>query len=122
MGPKAARRAAVISAALAQKSVHWFADDYELVEGEWSIDADVNGDSGRAELNWRAEGDGGEYQLVYVKGMYYVRGDSESLRWFLNLTKAEAARYAGRWISTLNGKRLMFGLTDGLTLPSVARE
>lgn len=123
MSPKAERRAAIIAAALAQKSVHWTVDDYELNDGEWKVSADVNSDSGTARVNWREGGEGGWYRLVHVNRMFYVRtGDAGSLRQAFNLTKAQATRYAGRWISTPNGTGLTFWLGDGLTLPVIVRE
>jgi len=116
-------RARIIAAALAQKSVHWTAEDYELVDHDIQISADVNADSGTARVSWNFGGDGGgEYRLVRVNGTFYVNGDSESLDWLFNLTNAQATRYAGRWISTPNRVGLTFGLGEGLTLSAIVRE
>ncbi len=122
--PKAVRRAATIAAALAQKSVHWTADDYELTDHETRISADVNADSGTAWVMWQVTDgdDGGRYHLMRVNRMFYVNGDSTSLQWLFNLKKAQATRYAGRWISTRNGEGLTVGVAAGLTLPSIVRE
>ena len=122
--PKAVLPAYVV-AALAQKSVHWWAEDREVGgDHDFDITADLNADSGWAWVSWGYDDDSteGAYRLVQVNRMYYVRGDSVSLRHFFGLTKAQARRYAGRWISTPKSKGLTLGMTDGLTLPSIVGE
>jgi hypothetical protein len=123
--PKAARRAAIIAAALAQKSVHWTADDYELGgDHETQISADVSAGSGAAWVTWQVDAgsDGGKYHVMRVNRIFYVNGDSSSLRELFDLKSAQATRYAGRWISTRNGEGVTLYVADGLTLPSIVRE
>jgi hypothetical protein len=113
---------AIVAAALAQHSVHWTADDTEDSEGTKHWTADVNADSGMARVSWYFEESGGKLHLVYVNKIFYVRGDSDSLEFFLALTNAQARRYAGRWISTSNGGDLLIQPVNGLTLSAAVRE
>ena len=103
-----------------RRSVHWTeAIGLDLVGGVVST-ADVNADSGTEQVSintlpWT----GGKVRILLVNDVAYVKGNPWGLRYRLNLTKAQAKRYAGQWISLPRGDRLSAGVADGLTLASI---
>lgn len=98
-----ALRARILAAALAQKSVHYA--DSESTQGDWPSQtvSDVSADSGRQQITITGTGVREKVDLRLVNGVIYVRGDSGGLQYILNLTEAQADKYAGRWISIPKG-------------------
>ena len=84
----------------------------------WTGDAAA--DSGRARVTLPSGS--GRAQLLLVDDYVYARGDPAGLRYELNLTKAQAKTYAGRWISFPKSDSLYTEIDTGLTLASIVHD
>lgn len=111
-------RDSIVTAALAQKSVHWTLSVANL----WSTarTADVSAGSAAEQVTFDRTGRLGKAKILRVGGTEYVKGDTAGLEDDLDLTPAQARRYAGLWISIPRGDASY--TTYGLTLNSVVHE
>lgn len=130
---------AIDAKALAQGSVHWTdagsVDDYSAQE-KWRSTSDVTTNSGvqritisrfrspmaehlrptgRAGLP--AKGDAARVEIRLVGDALYLKGNVAALEWMaLDLSHAQAMRYAGRWISLPKWRDPLGRVAEDLTL------
>jgi hypothetical protein len=115
--PKAVR-ASIVSAALSQHSVRWKEHDTlgrALIEST----ADVTSNSGYQALVIELDSKLGTINIVYSKHVAYVKGDAFGLEMNIGLTKAQATKYAGKWISITKGDKFYAPTASGLTVASI---
>jgi hypothetical protein len=113
----------VVATALAQKSVHMTASDSLPCSARWTSDLEAGSGTERLTTT-RCNGHkgGGTAQLVLVDGVVYVRGNPAGLEYTLIYpTKAQARRYAGRWISIPKSSPVGDQMAGILTLRSMVR-
>jgi hypothetical protein len=111
--------AAIVAAALSQKSVHWTEVDSDG-SARWT--SDVAADSGTQRVIFDLAGmptPDGKAQVVLVGDVAYVRGDPVGLEQMLYLTPTKARKYAAGWISIPKGSGPYSRLVEGLTLASI---
>jgi len=120
----------VVAAALAQHSVRWTAINVVAMISDYETTTDVTADSGVqtiAYLDNRTNKFDTLVHLRLVNHTVYIRGDADGLLQTLNdqqdgpvnLTDAQARRYAGQWISIPQGDKLYAQTAEGLTLASI---
>jgi len=116
--------ASIVAAALAQKSVRYTETIGLDLLGGITYVTDVSRDSGMKRLG---SYDGGRAEIRLVDCTVYIKGNRAALMGVLalgdlGLTRAQAKRYAGRWISIPRGDHLYARMADGLTLASLVHE
>ena len=111
--------ASVVAAARAQTSVHWTSTNYGEFAGIWTETADVGKNSGSER---EVSSVFGTVRIRFAQGTVYVRGSVRQLREMAGLSRAEARRYAGRWISIPRGDHWYGAIADGLTLASIIHD
>jgi len=125
-----AGRASIVAAALAQKSVHWTAINVVAMISAYKTTTDVTTNSGVQTIAYFDNRTSNYDTLVHlrlVNHTVYIRGSAESLLQTLNdqqdgpvnLTNAQARRYAGQWISIPQGDKLYAQTAEGMTLASI---
>jgi hypothetical protein len=111
-------RASIVAAGLAQKSVHWA--EHDLVGNALiKSSADVSANSGTQRVTVKVGKETGTIHIVFVSDTAYVEGDAFGLVANLNLTKAQAKQYAGKWISIPDGDKAYRAVSGGLTVASI---
>ena len=114
--------ASIVAAGLAQKSVHLSESFAADLYGTDHRTFDVSADSGTELINYY----GAKLRMLLVDHTVYVRADSGLLYGTpytgLDLTEAQAKRYAGKWISIAKGDKDYTGLAAGLTLTSILHD
>lgn len=110
--------ASIVTAALAQKSVHWTGTDARDLYGTGHSATDVNGNSGAERLTYY----GKVIRFLLVHHTVYVKGARILLEDKLHLTEAQAKHFAKRWISIPRGDKLYAQLSSGLTLASIVHD
>jgi hypothetical protein len=115
--------ASVVAAGLAQKSVRLTESYAADLYGTDHTTLDATADSGSELFDYY----GAKMRVLLVDHTVYVQTGADLLDGEtmaspgLNLTKAQAKRYAGKWISIPEGDKLYAGLAGDLTLASVVK-
>jgi hypothetical protein len=94
--PKALR-ASIFAAAGTRHSVHYVTVSVGPVRTR--MVADVAADRGIQRIAFTKSGRTGHVTVIVVGKIAYVRGDAFALHNYMEFTKAQSSRYAGRWIS-----------------------
>lgn len=116
-------RASIIAAALAQKSVRWTETDRPQTSAATRFVADVTADSGTERVTFAPGTSSAATTAILLVGhTVYVEGDVAGLENALQLSEAQATKYAGSWISIPKGDTLYPGTAGGLTLGSIVRD
>jgi hypothetical protein len=90
--------AASLAAARAEHSVHYVST---LASSSVSVSfvGDAATDRGSQRITFRKSGRSGLVTVLVVADTAYIRGDAFTLAGYMGFRPAQAARYAGRWIS-----------------------
>jgi hypothetical protein len=113
-----ALRDSILAAARGEHSVHWEGDD--IIGGaRLSTGADVNASEGVQQLTLYLGKTKAHVTIRVIDRTAYVKGDALGLRLNLNLTSAQASKYAGQWISIPKTDKLYAGTAQADTLGSL---
>src|SRR5215470_4901373 len=93
--PKALR-AAILDAARSRHSVHYVLTS--VGPAQTRMVADVGADRGVQRIAFTKAGKTGQVTVIVVNRTAYVRGDAFTLHNYMEFTKQQSTRYAGRWI------------------------
>ena len=99
-----ALRASILGAAKAQHSVHYATREI-LGNLQLTLTGDVAATAGRQHVVFQAGMHTGQITIRAVDQTAYVEGDANGLQLLQQLTKSQASKYAGRWISIPKGDR-----------------
>jgi hypothetical protein len=99
-----ALRSSILGAAKAQHSVHYATREI-LGNLQLTLTGDVAATDGRQHVVFKAGTHTGHITIRVVDQTAYVEGDVNGLQLLQQLTKAQAAKYAGQWISIPKGDR-----------------
>jgi hypothetical protein len=97
-----ALRASILGAAKAQHSVH-YATREVLGNLRLTLTGDVAVTAGRQHVVFEVGTQTGHITIRVLARTAYVQGDANGLQLLQQLTKAQASKYAGRWISIPKG-------------------
>jgi uncharacterized protein YfiM (DUF2279 family) len=113
-----ALRSAILAAGGTQHSVH-----YVSVQTHRSVRirmvSDVSETEGTQRISFVHSSQSGQMTVLVRNRTAYVRGDTFTLENYMGLTKAEAKRYGGQWISIPHTTSGYADVAAGVTLPSV---
>lgn len=110
-------RAAIFAAARKQHSVHYVEQGAASVLRQTMV-SDVAKTRGIQRISFTLQGKKGQFTVIVVNRIAYLRGNSLALHGYLGFTSAQAATYHGRWISIPPGNRRYEDLAASVTLPS----
>jgi hypothetical protein len=116
LSPKALR-ASIVDAAKAQQSVHYVQKNI-LGNALLTLTGDVATDHGIQHVKLVAGKQTGRITIYVVDQTAYVQGNAFGLHALQGLTKTQAAKYAGQWISIPKGDKLYAGTAAAVTLGS----
>jgi hypothetical protein len=113
-----ALRASIFAAARKQHSVHYV--ERGLAPGvlRQTMVGDVAGTRGSQRITFTLQGKSGQFTVLVVGRIVYLRGSTYALDGYLGFTAAQAALYQGRWISVPPGDSKYAALAASVTLPS----
>ncbi|HEY3550993.1 MAG TPA: hypothetical protein VGK69_08070 [Gaiellaceae bacterium] len=114
--PKALRTA-IFAAARKEHSVHYVEHGAASVLRQTMV-SDVAKTRGIQKITFTLQGEKGQFTVIVVNRIAYLRGNSLALHGYLGFTSAQAARYHGRWISIPLGNGRYEDLAASVTLPS----
>lgn len=118
--PKALRTA-IFAAARKQHAVHYV--EIGAAQGlRQTIVGDVAATRGRQTFTFTLQGRVGQFTVLVVKRVAYLRGNALALAGYLGFTRAQASRYQGRWILVPHSNRRYKDLAAAVTLPSFLAE
>lgn len=115
--PKAVR-ASIFAAARTRHSVHYVS--VSIGKARTNMEADVGADRGIQRIAFTKSGRTGHVTVIVVGKTAYVRGDAFTLHNYMEFTKAQASRYAGRWISIQPPQNA--AVVQAVTFPSFLHE
>jgi hypothetical protein len=108
---------AMRSAARSQHSVHYVsvssAPDHKI-----RLVGDVATKVGILRITLTDHGQTGAATVMVSDGTAFMRGDAFMLRTYFGLTKAQATKYAAKWISVPGSNPGYATISDGVTFPS----
>ncbi len=118
--PATVYHVAVVSAS-AKRSVHYVATsnlggDREVMVG------DAGPDRGIQRITFSRAGSTGHVTILVVAGKAYLRGDVFTLETYLGLTKAQAARYHGKWFVIAPPSGAFAPVSEAVRMPSFVGE
>ena len=113
-----ALRASIFAAARKQHSVHYVEHGAAGRALRQIMVADVAGTRGIQRIGFTLQGKSGNFTVIVVKGVAYLRGDAFALHGYLGFTAAQASAYHGRWIAVPPGNARYRDLAASVTLPS----
>jgi hypothetical protein len=111
---------AILSAALAQQSVHYV----QVGSGKSSgrMVCDVANDRGIQRIAITKGGKNGHVTVRVVNHTAYIRGDAVAMHRYMGFSVSEASRYHDRWISIPRGYPTYRTVAAAVTLPSFVHQ
>jgi hypothetical protein len=110
-------RTAIFAAAGKQHSVH-YVEHGAAQNLRQTMVSDVAKTRGIQSISFTLGGKNGQFTVIVVKRVAYLRADTYALDSYLGFTAAQAARYHGRWISVPPASKKYNALAASVTLPS----
>jgi hypothetical protein len=120
MSPKALC-ASILSAARAQHSVHYVAHNV-VGNGLITLTADVAATDGVQHIGLKVGKQSGSVTIRLLGQTAYIKGDALGLQVLQGLTKSQASKYAGQWISIPQSDKSFKATAAAVTLPSFIDE
>ena len=112
-----AKLAAMRSAAQSQHSVHWVQSS-SAPGHKIQIVADVGEKEGMQQITITDHGQTGHVSTLVSGDAAYMRGDALGMRLYYGFSKANATKYAGKWISVPSSNPGYPTVSTFLTFPS----
>jgi hypothetical protein len=110
-------RAAMLAAASSRHSVHYVSFGTSAGHTIQMV-ADVGRGRGIQRITFKSNGKSGPATVLVVRRSAYIRGNDFTMRSFFGFTPAQAARYAGKWISVPATSGAYSGLAADATFAS----
>ena len=86
------------------------------------MSADVATADGRQHVSFKVGQETGQVTILVLDDMAYVEGDTNGLELLLGLTKSQASKYAGQWISIPKADKDYNRVAAAVTLGSFVQE
>lgn len=116
-----ALRGSILAAARAQHSTH-YATTQVVGNAVVTITGDVEAADGIQRVGLKLGKETAHLTILVSDQTLYLQGDKLGLQLLQGLTKAQAATYAGQWISIPKGDKDYSSTADGVTLGSVLQD
>jgi len=116
-----ALRASILRVAKVQHSVHYATREIDG-NGLLKISADVAAVDGRQHVSFKVGKETGQITILVLDDMAYVEGDTNGLELLQGLTKPQASKYAGQWISIPKADKDYSRTAAAVTLGSFLQE
>jgi hypothetical protein len=114
--------ASMLGNARAQHSVHYVSRQSLGASGQVSLTADVARERGLQHVTETFGRKSWGIEIRVVRSIAYVRGGKRALAELVDLTSAQASRYAAKWISIPSADRLYAPIATAVTLGSFLRQ